>query len=424
MSKKARQQRKHDKPKQKSRGRRQAILVIGLILCLGVTGVILARWKATNAITTTNAMLTAPPPAPTPSSFSPSNPSKEYIYAGGKLVATEEPGSAGAATAATFIKADNTSQGTWKGTYGSDGHHIIGDTISYPSYAQVTNSGTGLHTWASSTSDGRALQKAASTTDRIAACWYSFYANGITEINITDGQTHQLAVYALDWDGNNARSETIDILDAATNTVLSSQPVQSFSNGRYLVWNISGHVKVRVTDSGAVGTAVISGLFFDPLPAPVNHALAANGGVATASSAYSGFAPSGAINGDRKGLGAWQNGYWSAAGPGYPAWLQVDFSSSKTINEIDVFNIQDNYANPVEPTETMTFTGYGIVDFQVQYWDGAAWVTVPGGSVTGNNKVWRKFTFSPITTTKIRVYVTGAADSYGRATELEAWGTN
>ncbi len=44
---------------------------------------------------------------------------------------------------------------------------------------------------------------------------------------------------------------------------------------------------------------------------PTNVALASNGATATASSSFSGFAAGGAINGDRKGLFAWQNGYWS-----------------------------------------------------------------------------------------------------------------
>ena len=48
--------------------------------------------------------------------------------------------------------------------------------------------------------------------------------------------------------------------------------------------------------------------------------------------------------------------------------------------------------------------------------------TVPGGSVTGNNKVWRQFTFSPITTSKIRVMVNAGADNaFSRVVEVEAW---
>ena len=41
----------------------------------------------------------------------------------------------------------------------------------------------------------------------------------------------------------------------------------------------------------------------------------------------------------------------------------------------------------------------------MQYWNGSGWVTVPGGSVTGNNHVWRTFNFPAATTARIRVLV-------------------
>ena len=106
----------------------------------------------------------------------------------------------------------------------------------------------------------------------------------------------------------------------------------------------------------------------------------------------------------------------------YPDWLQVNFTASKTINEVDVFSIQDNYASPSEPTEAMTFSSYGLTAFQVQYWDGSAWQTVSGGSISGNNQVWRKLSFSSVTTDRIRVYITGAADGISRLAEVEAYG--
>jgi len=49
-----------------------------------------------------------------------------------------------------------------------------------------------------------------------------------------------------------------------------------------------------------------------------------------------------------------------------------------------------------------------------------AWVTVPGGSITGNNKVWKKITFAPIATSKIRVLTNASVDGY-LLTEVEAW---
>jgi hypothetical protein len=155
----------------------------------------------------------------------------------------------------------------------------------------------------------------------------------------------------------------------------------------------------------------------------LNVALAANGGVASASSTYSsGYAPRGAIDGDRKGLNWGAGGGWNDATPNaWPDWLEIDFSGSKTINEVDVFTVQDNYQAPSDPTPTMTFAQYGLTDFQVQYWTGSQWLTVPNGIVSGNNLVWRQVTFGALTTSSIRVWVTGALNTFSRITEVEAY---
>jgi RHS repeat-associated protein len=157
-----------------------------------------------------------------------------------------------------------------------------------------------------------------------------------------------------------------------------------------------------------------------------NVALAANGAVATASSAHTccGFSTTGAINGNYRG--PWSNGEgWNDATPdSVPDWIQVDFAGSKTIDEIDVYSLHDNYTQENTPTETQTFSLYGLLAFDVQYWNGSGWVTIPGGSVTGNNKVWRKFIFSSITTSKIRVFINAVPDSWGRVVEIQAFGTS
>lgn len=159
-------------------------------------------------------------------------------------------------------------------------------------------------------------------------------------------------------------------------------------------------------------------------PSKSNYASAVKGGVATASSTYNAAYPSAAvINGDRKGVNWDAGGGWNDATANvFPDWVQVDFPGARTIDEINVFTLQDNYGNPADPTEMMTFTSYGVTAFDVQYHNGTTWVTVPGGSVFSNNKVWRKFTFSPITTTKIRVLVNNGLASFSRITEVEALG--
>ena len=54
---------------------------------------------------------------------------------------------------------------------------------------------------------------------------------------------------------------------------------------------------------------------------------------------------------------------------------------------------------------------------------GTAWVTVPGGSVTGNDKAWRQFVFpNTISATKMRVVVNNARNNYSRIVELKALG--
>ncbi|HEX6717528.1 MAG TPA: RHS repeat-associated core domain-containing protein, partial [Pyrinomonadaceae bacterium] len=67
-------------------------------------------------------------------------------------------------------------------------------------------------------------------------------------------------------------------------------------------------------------------------------------------------------------------------------------------------------------------SSYALTNFDVQYWNGSAWAAVPGGAVTGNDKVWRKFTFASLTTSKIRVNVTNVAgDNHTQIVEVEAW---
>ena len=87
------------------------------------------------------------------------------------------------------------------------------------------------------------------------------------------------------------------------------------------------------------------------------------------------------------------NGGWNDAAPPntFPDWAQILFNGSKIIDHVVVYTLQDNYANPASPTDTMTFSKYGVTDFTVQGWDGAIWVTL--ASVSGNNLVKRTVNF-------------------------------
>jgi RHS repeat-associated protein len=163
------------------------------------------------------------------------------------------------------------------------------------------------------------------------------------------------------------------------------------------------------------------------------------GATATCSSQYSDkFPVTAVIDGDRRGFNWGNGGYgsgWADATEGVYSgdWLQVDFGSVKTIDEINVFTLQDNFRSGQQPTLAQTFstadnTGQGITYFEIQYWNGARWLTIPNGLVTGNDKVWRNFTFAPLSTQHIRVLVrdavvwTSIANNYSRIVEVEAFG--
>jgi hypothetical protein len=161
-----------------------------------------------------------------------------------------------------------------------------------------------------------------------------------------------------------------------------------------------------------------------PAGSRTNVALATNGGVASASSLYGAAFAAAAVNdGDRTGVKWAAGGGWDDGTPGvFPDWVQVNFAGKKSISEINLFMVPDDVTNPSEPSETLTFTKYGLTSFQVLYWGASGWTVVPGGNVKSNNLVVRKFLFSPpIFTDKVRVLTLGSPDGYSRLLELEAY---
>lgn len=84
MSKRIARQGKRERLKPQKKSRRKLIISACISLCLILAAGIMAKWPVLPGMT----KAPAPPP---PGSFNANSPSKEYIYAGGKLVATEEP---------------------------------------------------------------------------------------------------------------------------------------------------------------------------------------------------------------------------------------------------------------------------------------------------------------------------------------------
>src|SRR5207253_496600 len=139
-----------------------------------------------------------------------------------------------------------------------------------------------------------------------------------------------------------------------------------------------------------------------PVPGGINVALAANGGVASASSTYSNNFPVRAVNDGDRFLN-WGNGGGWADGTAnvWPDWVEIDFNASYPINEIDFFTLQDDYQNPSPPTLNMTFTLYGVTDFEVQYWTGSTWTDVPGGNRSEERRVGKEFRCGSMTSASL-----------------------
>lgn len=86
MSKKARRRQKPSQPERHGRNRRKTLIAACLALSLVAAALVMARWLSTGpAPAALSPAPLAPQPTPPPAL------SKEYIYAGGRLLATEEP---------------------------------------------------------------------------------------------------------------------------------------------------------------------------------------------------------------------------------------------------------------------------------------------------------------------------------------------
>ncbi len=198
-------------------------------------------------------------------------------------------GSGAVAATATFLGTDSSTKGNWTGQYGANGQIIPNDLTNTPSYASVSLTGDSVWTWSTYTTDPRALQASSGSSSRISSTFYGS-SPFVIDLNLTDGNIHKISLYLCDWDNGN-RVETITVVDAASQAVLSTQAVSSFAGGVYESWNVQGHVQIEVTPNSGIN-AIVNAIFFDTAPATTSM---------TASAAYQGA--------DSTTLGNWTGQY-------------------------------------------------------------------------------------------------------------------
>jgi flagellar hook-associated protein 2 len=148
-----------------------------------------------------------------------------------------------------------------------------------------------------------------------------------------------------------------------------------------------------------------------------NVASAKSGATINASSEMDGFPASSLIDGQTT-VSSWGAGSgWSSGVADSPGWVEIQFASMKTIDSMNIYTVH---------TPEMPAGKYGARDVSVEYWDIATsdWKSLTGYS--NNDLSLVGLDFSPVTTNKIRVNVTGVngddtQNDYARLTEVEVF---
>jgi len=155
---------------------------------------------------------------------------------------------------------DSTTRGSWKGKFGFDGQFIPLDPDSaVPSFLTLTHDGL-FTTVDISSNTLAAVQKIEHPTDRLKA--YLEAPGRLTlDMNFTDSSSHRVSFYAADYRDDN-RSQRLTLIDAETGIVLSNVDLNNFEKGKYVTYDLVGHVIVQITNLSGP-SAVLSGIFFD-----------------------------------------------------------------------------------------------------------------------------------------------------------------
>ena len=147
---------------------------------------------------------------------------------------------------------------------------MAGDSTNLPGYAAIGILGQ-LNSWPNYSADARALLRGDGAS-RMAAGWCD-NTNVVLDVRCSDATFHRMTVYFMDWfsveaqddgdDGDLATlTESVDLLDVVSGAVLDHEVVSAFTNGVYAVWDVRGHVRIRISRTGGM-PGIASGVFFD-----------------------------------------------------------------------------------------------------------------------------------------------------------------
>jgi hypothetical protein len=171
---------------------------------------------------------------------------------------------------AMYMTTDTVTSGNWKGVYGNEGVFIAGHDTTLPSYAILTQSGTTLKIDSDTSRNTIDLQKNKGDLNfRVASRLTGYYVTNIyLNLYLNDAKSHKVAVYCV---GSSTTVQMVDVLDAVKGTLLDSRELRSYNNGKYVVWQIKGNVKLRFTSVYPYCGEEVRALFIggDTLPGSV-----------------------------------------------------------------------------------------------------------------------------------------------------------
>lgn len=175
---------------------------------------------------------------------------------------------------ALYVGTDTETAGNWQGVYGTAGYSIAGGEESLNGVS-VKVIGAETKVWENATGDSRALLNG---DNRIAAA-YTSTLHQIIDLNVGD-VSKKVSVYLLDWE-NESSQTMVEVIDPNTLKSMSAVLVNDYSKGKYVSFNVSGHVQIRFTrifneDFSEVGAPYVAGVFFDGVGEVVEKSKEAN----------------------------------------------------------------------------------------------------------------------------------------------------
>lgn len=172
----------------------------------------------------------------------------------------------------TFIQ-DSLTGGEWKGKYGKEGFVLVNQVEKgqhvqkLPGYISSLSLRNEANVHMEIQEDKGVLTDSAGNAAAFGAvitrdplpCQQTM----TIDLQVSDKHQHQLALYCMDWDHQGRRS-AIELFDAQTLQLIApEQLINTYKYGKYLVFNYSGSIRVRINQVRGPNAAV-SGLFFDP----------------------------------------------------------------------------------------------------------------------------------------------------------------